>query len=154
MELNKTVRCILAVAGMVLWLIILILYVCGVMRAFHMWALWLLVVFVCGVPCLLHSSGKVIPPPPNREMPHHGAITVAEPMKRHTLHVAFADGTDGMLDMRACISHRRFEPLQSPKVWLSADTNGSAVRWYKRGKPVAMLREVEILWLLEGHWFL
>ncbi len=145
MELNKTVRCVLAGVGAALWLIILILYACGVMRAFHMWVLSFSVVSVCWVPCLLNSGGKVIPPHLNRAMQHHGAITVAEPMKRHTLHVAFADGTDGMVDMRACVSHYPLEPLQSPKVWLSADTDGSAVHWYKRGKPVAMLREVEIL---------
>ena len=56
-------------------------------------------------------------------------ISAVKPLEGHILQVDFVSGSRLLLDMKPYLDKIRFLPLNDPKVWNSAITNGIFVRF-------------------------
>ncbi len=56
-------------------------------------------------------------------------ITDVTPMENYILQVKFVSGSHVLLDMKPQLDSVRFRPLNDPKIWMSATTNGMFVRF-------------------------
>lgn len=77
-------------------------------------------------------------------------IKTVEPLKDGVLKVAFDTGNCVTVDMKPKFQGFRFGVLQNPDVWLTADTDGCFVHWYKNKAPVAELAYDEIMQMILG----
>lgn len=80
-------------------------------------------------------------------------ITKVEPMENGILQVTFDTGNFVTIDMTPRFAGFRFGVLQQPGTWLSANTDGSFVHWYKSGctTPVAELAYDEVMKITLGE---
>ena len=56
-------------------------------------------------------------------------LTAVAPLPDHILQVDFVSGARLLLDMKPYLDKIRFLPLNEPKIWNSAGTNGIFVRF-------------------------
>lgn len=78
-------------------------------------------------------------------------ITMVEPLKDWVLKVTFDTGNCVTVDMKPKFKSFRFGVLENPDIWLTANTDGSFVHWYKNGIPVVEFAYSEIMQMILGE---
>lgn len=78
-------------------------------------------------------------------------IESVEPLDDGVLKITFDTGNCVTLDMKPKFKGFRFGVLENPAIWLSVDTDGGFVQWYKNGVPVAELAYNEIMQMILGE---
>jgi len=71
-------------------------------------------------------------------------IELVEPLDDGVLKITFDTGNCVTLDMKHNV-------LKNPAIWLSVETDGGFVHWYKNGVPVAELAYNEIMQMILGE---
>ncbi len=78
-------------------------------------------------------------------------IESVEPLDDGVLKITFDTGNRVTLDMKPKFKGFRFGVLENSAIWLSVDTDGGFVYWYKNGVPVAELAYNEIMQMILGE---
>ena len=78
-------------------------------------------------------------------------IKSVEPLDDGVLKITFDAENCVTLDMKPKFNGFRFGVLENPTIWLSVDTDGGFVHWYKNGVPVAELAYNEITQMILGE---